>query len=200
MDATKAPTHVRRRQGLALLAAAVGWLAMAAPAARERPRLVDGPGLDAQSVPTHLQFAGVEIVDAPSPADRIGERPVTVSFLVAGRPSCSAATSGVAYRLLIDADRDARTGARLGVAGEIGADAQLAVTCDAAAGRFVSAVGDVRVTGAGGRTRIDLVTTARRLPSLRFRWIALAQDGPQVTRLPRSGESVPWSVPEMALW
>lgn len=138
-------------------------------------------------MPRHLDILAAAIVEVP-PIDprRAGSRVIHLSITLAGPLPCAGRTGTLAYGFLVDADENPATGATNPTFADLGVDARLSVRCDPRSGRFLSPLGPVsrffnRATGA---TKLRIPTTLANLPSVRFRWIAYAQDGATLTRLP----------------
>ena len=82
----------------------------------------------------------------------------------------------------------------------LGIDARITAICDAPSGVFVSPVGAVILTPGVGTTTVEVRTTVDKLPSLAFRWIAFAQEGTALSRLPQAPEYGYWTTHEKGVF
>jgi hypothetical protein len=132
---------------------------------------------------------------------RIAGRQVRLRIQAAGTPTCTSATASLEYGFLVDSDKSAVTGATNDAFADLGVDARVAARCDPRQGTFVSPIGTVTVSApnAAGVTTIDLLTTAGRLPSVDFLWVAYAAEGGVLTRLPQAPGHNAWNTIERAL-
>lgn len=189
---TEASSRPRiRREGRVVLAA------IAVVAASLGLPLSSGAG--AQPVPPHLEIRSAVIEELPpsDPAD-VASRSVALRIGLAGLPPCNATTSPT-YGFLIDADKDGNTGSSL--AG-LGVDARVSAECDPATGEFVSPDRTVSVTTdpASGTATVDIRTTVGLFPSVDFWWVAYAQQGTRLFRLPEDPGHGGWATGEISLF
>ncbi len=152
----------------------------------------------AQSVPPHLDILSATVREVPplNPAS-VGPRVVIVAVTVAGAPPCSPSSPFGSYGVFVDADLDPATGLADPIFAPLGVDARLTAACDPASGLFTSPAGPVTLTaGPGGSTVVSIRSTASKVPSIDFRWIAFARDDDDLTRLPASPEAGRWAIIE----
>jgi hypothetical protein len=154
--------------------------------------------------PASLDLVEVRIDEGPLARNEIGaDRDVTFTFLLERAPECTRANDGLTYTVLMDADLDPVTGARLRALPGLGIERQAAARCDGGAGRFVSRSGEVVVEGPTGGTprhAIKLRMQLSGLPAHEFNWVGLVRSGARFGRVPESGEPVYWTISERALW
>lgn len=151
------------------------------------------------AVPPYLDIRVASLSEVPPfDAGDIGGRTVLIQIEMQAPPPCDAGTPGLAYGLLIDADRDAATGVPFA---PLGIDARITAECDPASGAFVSALGAVTLTTDPGTgvTLLEILTTVNLLPSVDFHWLAYAQDGTILARLPDAPDFAGWAPLEIAL-
>ena len=177
----------------------VGTCVLLIPVASSRAE----PALDAQTpVPAYLRLLRAEIVErGPFSQARMAERGVVFRIITAGAAECSAARAGVTYTFLIDAWPWITADRRLDLAPELRAQAKVEFSCDAANRAWRSSVpGRVTVTRtAAGENALELATTLAELPSVDFRWIALASEGDVFVRAPGPGRTARWRIQERIL-
>jgi hypothetical protein len=142
-------------------------------------------------------------IDEQPPIDfrRIASRRVVLSFVVGAAPVCPSSGGGPSFAFLIDADRNARSGAATKAFPGLGIDFQISVRCDAS-GQLVSTLGSAtvrRVEGAPERWAIDVTTTVGALPSVQFLWVAISREGNRVQRLPAGDRVGQWSILELVI-
>ena len=154
------------------------------------------------TVPAYLRILRAEIIErGPFNHARMAERGVAFRVVTAGAAECSAARAGVTYTFLIDAWPWITTERRLDLAPELRAQAKVEISCDAANRTWRSSVPG-RVTAArtaAGENTLELATTLVELPSVDFRWIALASEGDVFVRAPGPGRTAWWRIQERIL-
>lgn len=163
--------------------------------------------LDGQQTATISPF--VDLLSAsieqhpPFTTKNVPDRAITIRFVVAGRPSCTTATSSPAYTLLVDAFPWQRAHMEIPSFPELRFQSAIAITCDPATGALRSNIrGTIAVEAASeaaGAQAIALRTTLGQLPAVEFRWIAVASDGDRYTRAPASGSYARWAIHERTL-
>lgn len=163
---------------------------------------VDSSRAQTQAAPAYLTILSAEIAEVP-PLDwgRVSGRQVTLRIRLAGPPDCGPSASSLAYGFLIDADKDSSTGAKDPALADLGVDARVAAQCDQSTRTFVSTLGRV-VMSTDAITReatIEIVTTADRLPSVDFHWIAYATEAGVVLRLPEAPAHGAWATIERTI-
>jgi hypothetical protein len=154
--------------------------------------------------PVPLDLVGVRIDEGRLARNEIGaDRDVTFVFLLERAPVCDRANDALTYAVLMDADLDSATGARLRPLPGLGIERQAAVRCDGDAGRFVSRSGAVVTEGPMAvtpRHTIKLTMRLTGLPAHEFNWVGVVRNGLRFGRVPQSGEPVYWAITERALW
>lgn len=178
-----------RRTRRGLLRALCG-LFLAAPAA----------GTFAQA-PAHLDILSAVIREEPPlDAASIPPRTVVVELVLAGAPVCDPSTPFLAYGVLIDSDQDPLTGVTDPAYDALGVDARISADCDGGTGVFSSNAGAVSLTGdPGGTATVTITLTVADLPRVQFDWLAFAQEGGDLTRLPAAPEYATWTILERSL-
>ncbi len=161
---------------------------------------IAGAGAIAQA-PSHIEIVYAQIAEVGlTDPTRIVGRPVTIRIELAASPVCDMTSTGLAYGILVDADKNVRTGFRHDATGGLGIDARISATCDPTTGTFTSAVGDVTAsTQPDGTGVVEIMTTADNLPSVDFNWVAYAAEGGQFFRLPGGEDHATWAVFEVTL-
>jgi len=154
-------------------------------------------------VPAHLDVGIARIVEgARLDARSAAKREVTLSLELGVRPACNRDQPDLVYGFLIDADKDAQTGATDPAFARLGIDARISAECDPATGRFTSRGGSVALDTdpASGATVLTIRTTVEDLPSVDFYWIAFAHDDPTFVRVPDAPGFAAWAIAERALY
>jgi len=155
------------------------------------------PDHAAPAVAPDLVIRSATIIEQPplDPTDVPG-RHVSLKLVLSGAPNC--ATSANTYGFLVDADNDQTTGAHLVAVPELGVEAKLVAACDIGSHALFSPLGSVslRRNRRTGIATILISTTVGQLPSIKFSWVAFADDGTTFTRLPASGAGA-WEVTEL---
>ena len=159
-----------------------------------------GP-VTAQPAAAVLDLVEIRIDEGPVDNTSARNRDVNIRFVLSQAPLCDAALDGLTYALLVDADLDPATGARLEAFPEIGIERRAVVRCNGATGQFVSRSGTVHVetAGPGGPPTLRLTIRLSRLPSPAFSWIGIASLNGRYRRAPAAGVG-DWSILERALW
>ena len=136
----------------------------------------------------------------PFHADRVGDRGVTIRFVVAARPTCEV-SAGLRPSYLILADSFPWRNDHVDVPGfpELKFQSAITIRCEGAEPTLRSNVRGtiaVETAASAGAYAINLRTTVNQLPSLEFRWVAVATAGDSYTRAPSSGKYVRWVIHE----
>ena len=150
--------------------------------------------------PPYLTVVSANIEEESiEPRRPAADRSVTLTIVVAARPTCTRDGAALSYEFLIDADRSLQTGALTQAFGELGIDATVAIRCDGSTRRLQSTRGQVTVQPVQGSPtayQIQLTTRVGALPSLNFYWIVMAREGRRFGRLPEQGRSGAWRIAE----
>lgn len=144
---------------------------------------------------TSIVAASIE--ELPPLEYQVAGRTVRLSIELEVLPACADANAELEYGFLFDVDADQTTGTTDEAFGDLGVDARISVTCDPAAGGFVSTLGNVTIEplGDGGVVHID--TTVDQLPGVDLRYIAYARDGERFVRIPEAPYSGKWATYEI---
>jgi len=166
-------------------------------------RLVDGPAAaQAPGDPTGLLAAAVldsgDVgLDGQRPA--MAERATVFVLELAAPPACA---GGDVYGFLLDADRDPATTAGPAEAAwdDLGPDAAVLGVCDPSTGELRQPAGyDLAVAPAETRTAVTITVPNVLMSSLDFDWLAFAQRGQALDRVPGHGAHGRYRPAEQAL-
>ncbi len=152
-------------------------------------------------VPAHLDLQSAVIREEPpfDPAT-IAARVVVVELVLAGPPTCDATTPFLAYGILMDRDANPATGEGHPGYAPLGVEARVSADCDATSGTFFSNAGTASLTNnPDGTTTVAITLTVADLPRVEFDWIAFAQEGDDLIRLPAAPDSATWAIMERSI-
>ena len=152
-------------------------------------------------VPPQRDILSATIEEVP-PIDgsNVPGRQVILRIEMAGALPNPCGPSFQAYGFLIDADMNMATGLTDPAFAGLGVDARISAGCNTGTGTFEGPQGStVRIAGPSANI-IEILTTVNRLPSLRFNWVAFAQDGIVLTRLPKEPDHGAWGTTEIREW
>ena len=162
---------------------------------------IDDSGVGAE-VPAHLDILSATIEEVPplDPKDVLN-RAIVLRLEVAGVSRCGGGVQPLVYGFLIDTDKDTASGVADEFTDPLGVDARISAECDPDTSRFVSPLGPVTVAidSGTGITTVEIRTTVGLLPSVDFSWIAYAEEGTLLTRLPVQGSNGAWATIEVLM-